>query len=95
MLDEENCQIAFPKEHTNAISRIYHMIFKVGIDEPTQVPTAIIDECMYKLGSNYYITDSHKVSEDVLLDALKDGRVYIDGWTASLDVSLQSQKDKV
>lgn len=94
-LDEENYQIAFPKEHTNAISRIYHMIFKVGVDEPTQVPTAIIDECMYKLGSNYYITDSHKVSEDVLLDALKDGRVYIDGWTASLDVSLQSQKDKV
>ena len=94
-LDEENFQIAFPKEHTNAISRIYHMIFKVGVDEPTQVPIAIIDECMYKLGSNYYITDSHKVSEDVLLDALKDGRVYIDGWTASLDVSLQSQKDKV
>lgn len=94
-LDEENCQIAFPKEHTNAMSRIYHMIFKVGIDEPTQVLIAIIDECMYKLGSNYYITDSHKVSEDVLLDALKDGRVYIDGWTASLDVSLQSQKNKV
>ena len=50
---------------------------------------------MYKLGNNYYITDSHKVSEDQLLNALKDGTVYIDGWTASLDMTLQSQKDKV
>lgn len=71
------------------------MIFKVGIDEPSQVPTAIIDDCMYKLGGNYYITDSHKVSEEALLNALKDGKVYIDGWTASLDISLQNQKDKV
>lgn len=94
-LDEENYQIAFPEQHSNAISRIYNMIFKVGIDEPSQVPTAIIDDCMYKLGENYYITDSHKVSKEALLNALKDGKVYIDGWTASLDISLQNQKDKV
>ncbi|STZ56502.1 Uncharacterised protein [Moraxella lacunata] len=49
MLHEENCQIAFPKEQTNAISRIYYMIFKAGIDEPTQVPIDIIDDCMYKI----------------------------------------------
>lgn len=88
-------QIAFPEIHSNAISRIYNMIFKVGIDEPSQVPIAIIPDSMYKLGNNYYITDSHKVSEDQLLNALKDGTVYIDGWTASLDMTLQSQKDKV
>ncbi|UYZ78713.1 hypothetical protein LP123_02750 [Moraxella bovis] len=49
MLHEENCQIAFPKEHANAISCIYYMIFKAGIDEPTKVPIDIIDDCMYKI----------------------------------------------
>lgn len=48
-LHEGNCQIAFPKEHANAISPIYYMIFKAGIDEPTQVPIDIIDDCMYKI----------------------------------------------
>lgn len=94
-LDKSNCQITFPEQHSNAISRIYNMIFKVGVDEPSQVPMTIIDDCMYKLGGNYYITDSHKVSEEELSKALKNGRVYIDGWTASLDISLQSHKDKV
>lgn len=88
-------QIAFPELHSDVISRIYNMIFKVGIDEPSQVPTPVIPDCMYQLGDNYYITDSHKVSEEMLLNALKSGTVYIDGWTASLDVTLQSQKDKV
>lgn len=88
-------QIAFPELHSDAISRIYNMIFKVGIDEPSQVPTPVIPDCMYQLGDNYYITDSNKVSEEMLLNAFKDGTVYIDGWTASLDVTLQSQKDKV
>lgn len=92
---DDKGQIAFPELHSDAISRIYNMIFKVGIDEPSQVPTPVIPDCMYQLGDNYYITDSHKVSEEMLLNALKDGTVYIDGWTASLDVTLQSQKDKV
>lgn len=93
-LDEKG-QIEFPELHSDPISRIYNMIFKVGIDEPSQLPKPIIADCMYQLGDNYYITDSHKVSEVTLLNALKNGSVYIDGWTASLDVTLQSQKDKV
>lgn len=91
----EGTGILFPEIKNNPISRIYNMIFTVGIDEPSQVPEEIIPECMYQLGNNYYITDSHKVSEEQLLNAIKCGSVYIDGWTATLDTTLQNYKENV
>lgn len=91
----ENGQISFPEIFTDTISRIYNMIFTVGLDEPTQVPEEIVKDCVYRIDNHYYITNSDKVSSDDFLNAIKNGRVFIDGWTASLEGTLLSYKEDV
>jgi adenine-specific DNA-methyltransferase len=88
-------QISFPEIKTDALSRIYNMIFTVGLDEPTQVPEEVVKDCMYKVGNHYYITNSDKLSKDDFANALKKGKVFIDGWTASLNGTLQNYKEDV
>lgn len=88
-------EISLPKIFTDTISRIYNMIFTVGLDEPTQVPEELVKDCVYRIGNHYYISNSAKVSSDDFLNAIKNGRVFIDGWTASLEGTLLSYKDDV
>jgi hypothetical protein len=71
------------------------MIFNVGLDEPTQVPEEVVKDCIYKIGNNYYITNSDKLSNDDFANAIKNGKVFIDGWTASLNGTLMSYKEDV
>lgn len=94
-LNVEDGQIIFPELGDDAISRIYNMIFKVGLDEPTAVPEEVVKDCIYKIGKNYYITNSEKVSKEDYADAIKNGKVFIDGWTASLNGTLQHYKEDV
>lgn len=77
------------------MSRIYNMIFTVGLDEPTQVPEMVIEDCIYRIGNHYYITNSGKISSDDYSNAIKNGKVFIDGWTASLNGTLQNYKEDV
>ena len=40
------------------------MIFTIGLDNPTQVPEEVVKDCIYRIGSHYYITNvnrQHKV----------------------------------
>ena len=76
------------------------MIFTVGLDEPTQVPEEILKDCIYQIGNHYYITNSDKISKEdfakVIDKASKaGGKVFIDGWTASLNATLQHYKEDV
>ena len=73
--------------------RIINLIFKVGVDNPAIVPQEIVKDCLYRIGSNYYITDSIKLDNAknrmLLKDALQPGNnVYVDGWTATLNTTL-------
>lgn len=97
---DETGQIQFPELNIDPISRIYNMIFTVGLDEPTQVPKEILKECIYKVDNNFYITNSDKISKEdfakVIDKASKaGGKVFIDGWTASLNATLQHYKEDV
>jgi adenine-specific DNA-methyltransferase len=92
---DDKGQISIHFNDCDAISRIYNMIFTVGLDEPTQVPEEVVKDCIYRIGSNYYITNSDRLSRDDLAEAMKNGRVFIDGWTASLNVTLVSFKEDV
>jgi adenine-specific DNA-methyltransferase len=94
-VDETTKQISITENETNALSRIYNMIFTVGLDEPTQVPEEVVKDCIYKIGSHYYITNSGKISKDDFSTAIKNGKVFIDGWTASLNGTLQNYKEDV
>lgn len=92
--------IKFPELNNDPLSRIYNMIFTVGLDEPTQVPEEIVKDCIYKIGNNYYITNSDKISKEdftkVIDDTSKLGaKVFIDGWTASLNATLQHYKEDI
>ncbi len=91
----EGEQIVMKLENNDTLSRIYNMIFSVGIDEPTQVPETVVEDCIYKIGKNYYITNSEKVNSDDFSNAIKNGKVFIDGWTASLNGTLQHYKEDV
>lgn len=94
-VDETTGQISILKNNLDALSRIYNMIFTVGLDEPTQVPEEVVKDCIYKIGSNYYITNSEKINSDDYSNAIKNGKVFIDGWTASLNGTLQNYKEDV
>ena len=95
----DNGQVSlFDNTELTPLDRIYNLIFKIGIDNPTTVPSEIVKDCMYNHGSNYYITNSIELDKpenrDLFKFALQNGRVYIDGWTATLNTTLQETKDK-
>jgi adenine-specific DNA-methyltransferase len=92
---DEKGQISIPENATDALSRIYNMIFTVGLDEPSQVPQEVVKDCIYKIGNHYYITNSVKITSDDYSNAIKNGKVFIDGWTASLNGTLQNYKEDV
>jgi adenine-specific DNA-methyltransferase len=92
---DEKGQVSIRFNDCDALSRIYNMIFTVGLDEPTQVPEEVVKDCIYKIGNNYYITNSDKLSDDDFANAIKNGKVFIDGWTASLNGTLMSYKEDV
>ena len=93
-LDDKG-QISITENETNALSRIYNMIFTVGLDEPTQCPEEIVKDCIYKISNHYYIANSEKITSDDYSNAIKNGKVFIDGWTASLNGTLQNYKEDV
>lgn len=90
-----NGQISILFNDNDTLSRIYNMIFTVGLDEPTQVPEEVVKDCIYKIGNHYYITNSDKIKKDDFAYAIKNGKVFIDGWTASLNATLQNYKEDV
>ena len=92
--DEKN-QISIVENGTDALSRIYNMIFTVGLDEPSQVPEMVVENCIFKIGNHFYITISQKITSDDYSNAIKNGKVFIDGWTASLNGTLQNYKEDV
>lgn len=92
---DDKGQISITENQTDALSRIYNMIFTVGLDEPTQVPEEVVKDCIYKIGNHYYITNSEKITSDDYSNAIKNGKVFIDGWTASLNGTLQAYKEDV
>jgi len=97
---DETGQIYFPELYNDSLSRIYNMIFTVGLDEPTQVPEEVVKDCIYKGGDNYYITNSNLISKEDFAKVIEEasklgGKVFIDGWTASLNGTLQAYKEDV
>ncbi|WP_211290091.1 site-specific DNA-methyltransferase [Mucilaginibacter auburnensis] len=92
---DDNAQISINLNGIDALSRIYNMIFTLGLDEPTQVPEVVVEDHIYKIGTHYYITNSEKISTDDFASAIKNGKVFIDGWTASLNGTLQNYKEDV
>ena len=92
---DEKGQISITENENDALSRIYNMIFTVGLDEPTHVPEEIVKDAIYKIGNHHYITNSPKITSDDYSNAIKNGRVFIDGWTASLNGTLQNYKEDV
>lgn len=92
---DNNGNILFPEINIDPLSRIYNMIFTVGLDEPTQVPEIIVEDCVYRIGNNYYITHSENVSKEQFAECIKNGKVFIDGWTTSLNATLQHYKANV
>jgi adenine-specific DNA-methyltransferase len=94
-VDEITNQISILNNDIDTLSRIYNMIFTVGLDEPTKVPETVLENCIYKIGKHYYITNSEQIKSDDYADAIKNGKVFIDGWTASLNGTLQNFKEDV
>jgi len=92
---DETGQISITENGNDALSRIYNMIFTVGLDKPTQVPEEVVKDAIYKTGNHYYITNSEKITSDDYSHAIKNGKVFIDGWTASLNGTLQNYKEDV
>ena len=92
---DESGQISILFNDNDTLSRIYNMIFTVGLDEPTQVPEEVVKDCIYKIGNHYCITNSDKIKKDDFAETIKNGKVFIDGWTASLNATLQNYKEDV
>lgn len=94
-LELEDGKIIFENTDTDPLSRIYNMIFSVGIDDPSSKIETVVKDCIYKIDKHYYLTNSEKISKEDLSAAIADGKVFIDGWTASLNATLQHYKEEV
>jgi adenine-specific DNA-methyltransferase len=92
---DENGQLSIVENYADSISRIYSMIFTVGIDEPTMCPEEIKKDCIFKVNDNYYIINSDRVTRKEFAEIIKKGKVFVDGWTASLNVTLLLYKDEI
>jgi adenine-specific DNA-methyltransferase len=92
---DDKGRISITENETDALSRIYNMIFTVGLDEPAQVPEEVVKDSVYKIGNHYYITNSGQITSDDYSNAIKNGKVFIDGWTASINGTLQNYKEDV
>jgi adenine-specific DNA-methyltransferase len=92
---DDKMQISIVENTIDTLSRIYNMIFTIGLDNPTQVPEEVVKDCIYRIGSHYYITNSENLTSDEYSTAIKNGKVFIDGWTASLNGTLQNYKEDV
>lgn len=90
---EEIGVLNFEKE--DSLSKIYNMIFSVGIDEPTSTIEIVQEDCIYKIGKNYYIINSEKLNQNDFSEILKTGKIFIDGWTANLNTTLHNYKEDV
>ncbi len=88
-------QIEIKHENNDTLSRIYNMVFSVGVDKPTKAPETVVEDCIYKIGTNYYLTNSEKINSHDFSNAIKNGKVFIDGWTANLNGTLQNYKEDV
>lgn len=88
-------EIHFHNMDNDPLSRIYNMIFSVGIDPPTAPLECIKENCIYRIGDHYYITRSKEVTHEELSQAINNGKVFIDGWTATINATLQHFKEDV
>jgi len=95
----EDGQIVFQNMENDSLSRIYNMIFSIGIDEPNSKLECLVENCMYKIDNHYYITHAENLdkteNKEYLSNAIKEGKVFIDGWTASINTTLQNYKEDV
>ncbi|GBU23983.1 DNA methylase [Fibrobacteria bacterium R8-3-H12] len=98
-LDKSGLNLAVNNNENDPLSRIYNMLFSVGIDNPATKPECILENCIYKIGGNYYITNAAELDKEenkhFLPEAIKNGKVFIDGWTASINTTLQRYKEDV
>ena len=91
------------QNNLNPIDKIYNLIFKVGIDNPQMQPKEIIKDCMYlcdnENNKNYYIVNSKILdtteNKKIFKQAIDTGNIYIDGWTATINTTLQEKKDNI
>jgi adenine-specific DNA-methyltransferase len=94
-VDDVTNQISILNNDNDTLSRIYNMIFTVGLDEPSQIPEEVVADCIFKIGTHYYITNSEIITSEDFSKVIKSGKVFIDGWTASLNGTLQNYKEDV
>jgi adenine-specific DNA-methyltransferase len=92
---EVNGQIVYPSLDEDALSRIYNMIFSVGIDSPVSSLECVVENCIYKIGNHYYITNSADANNEDITNAIKNGKVFVDGWSAGINITLQHYKEDV
>ena len=70
------------------------------LNAPTQVPKEVLKDYIYKINNNYYINNSEKISAEDYANVIRtafsaSGKVFIDGWTASLNATLQNYKENM
>jgi adenine-specific DNA-methyltransferase len=95
LIIDDNGQISINFHESDTLSRIYTMIFTIGLDEPTQAPEVVVENCIYKIGNNFYVTNSEEIKSDDFASMIKNGTVFVDGWSASLNATLQNYKEDV
>ena len=97
---DENLLVTFiDNESLTAQDRLTSLIFRVGVDDPTVIPEEIVKDSLYRIATRYYIVHSVKLDGEKnrmkLKEALIHGEhIYVDGWTATLNTTLQDMRGK-
>ena len=101
IIEDANHQFNLALSNNDSLSKIYHLILKDGVFDLNAKIKIVIDDCLYLINDfRYYIINAEKLEtpenkqllNDILIDKNKD--FIIDGFTASINLSLQQYQNK-
>jgi adenine-specific DNA-methyltransferase len=101
IIEKENRQLEIALSQNDSLSKIYHLMLKVGNDDLNSKIEPIIENCLYLVANQrYYIINAYNLEKEenkkILNLALQDKNksFCIDGYTASINMALQQYQDK-
>jgi adenine-specific DNA-methyltransferase len=95
-LVEQDGQLSIEYNKNDDLSRVYNLVVKSGVGLNAEIK-AVVEGFIYKAEDGFYVinaksfdTDAHKNEVKKMFETGQN--IYIDGWTASINMTLQQYK---
>ncbi|MFT4967297.1 MAG: adenine-specific DNA-methyltransferase [Candidatus Deianiraeaceae bacterium] len=95
-LVEEGGQLEIKMNGNDDWSKVYNMVLKSGLSLNTEIEE-VVKKFIYKAEDRFYVINARDFDTDINEEKVKEmlqmgNNIYIDGWTASINMTLQQYK---